>query len=105
MRNIGELRFLKVFVNVVCWFFRNLKRMIKYVIKATPGMKEGLAKWSQTLLFYTMLGALVLIVSILPLPLWGKAISVLTCALLLSFTTVVRTRMAISEKDVRILQN
>lgn len=89
----------------VTWLFHQMVRLVKWVINKLPGLREGIAKWTQTLLFYVALGTMVLVVCMLPLPLWGKAIGTLGFALLLSSATVVRTRAGISEKDVRVLQD
>jgi hypothetical protein len=97
------LKWIVVVWKVVAWLFHRIVGLFNWAVNKLPGLRDGIAKWTQTFLFYAALGAMVLVVCMLPLPLWGKAIATLGFALLLSFTTVVRTRAGISEKDIRTL--
>lgn len=63
------------------------------------GFQQGLAKRLTTLFVYTTLGAMVLVVTLIPMFLWTKAICVFSFALLLSCFTVVRYTVSVSEKD------
>lgn len=87
------------------WLARGIRKLITIAIKFLPGLREGFAKWIQTVLFYMALGAMVLITSLQPMPLCIKALSIFGFAILLSFATVIRVRSGFSEKDIQTLQN
>ncbi len=92
----------KTILRVAFWPARQTVHIVKkWRVDSLPGIKDGIAKWAQTLLIYTMLGTMILLISMLPLPLWSKVVWVLAMSLLLSSVTVVRTKMRVSEKDMK----
>lgn len=74
------------------------------MIKFFVGLKDGFAKWAQTLVFYIALVGVNLGVARFDLPLLSDILVALSTVLLLSLFTVVRTRVSVSEDDFRNLQ-
>ena len=77
--------------------FTLITKPFKWAYGTLPGFREGTTKWTQTLVFYAALGTVVFAVCKIPgIPTFAEVLVSIACALLLSFVSVVRTKVSVS---------